>query len=831
MPLTAPSSALVRPDLVLDIGPDVSLDVREFSVIEALSRLFVVELTCVSPDPDLDLESIVGRAGRFAIQRGESGQSRVFRGVVRTITQAEPEDKGLATYRLVIVPALWLLAQNRTYRIFQDQTDPATALSLVTAHGLSADARLAETYKPRRYRVQYAESDFAFASRLLEDAGVTYYFDTGGSGDGALVLTDKPSAGEPRAPLPFVGQPNDLLRQDFVTQVELRRAVTPGRYTQEDLDYRRPADFAVRASTASGLDVETHLELYHYNPGALLFAASASGADTPFADDRGPQRTDLVEGGRQTEKRLAAKRGAAKRCHFATSALDVRPGSVVSFLDHPHAELGPGRRFLVVAATLRGTATGAWSHRCEAQPVEAPFRPALVTPRPRANGVESATVVGPAGEEIHTDELGRARVHFHWDREGSFDASASCWIPVNQPWAGRSFGALNIPRIGQEVLVDFLGADPDRPVILGRVFTHQNPVPYDLPRFQDLQGFRSESTPKLPAGVARSGMLGGKTAGGGDGAGTAGPQSSPLGGGMPLSLADIAKALGGSRFFQGGSPDQTTHLWQGSELTMHDTQGAERVYMQAQKDLHKVVKNHHVEVVGHSKSEKIGTDNVRQVENSESFVVGSDRTGLVGGEQREVVQLAAYHQTVEGGHQFEAATSFSSRSTDHTFVTEETFGSQAPMQAFASRDLMKFTCGDSMLLLKPEGIVIQGAVTHLDPGDAFVAALLQGHSMLSAKLFAETAAVRDAERKRAAEIRDAFDNTTALYNHLPENGQYEPNGTAFQTLDDLHYQAWRDDLGGLKPPPTIEEYRRLITGDFEVPPVLTPSPVTPAVDA
>ena len=118
--------------------------------------------------------------------------------------------------------------------------------------------------------------------------------------------------------------------------------------------------------------------------------------------------------------------------------------------------------------------------------------------------VESATVVGPAGEEIHTDEFGRVRVQFHWDREGSRDDKSSCWVPVSQNWGGASFGAVSLPRVGQEVLVDFLGGDPDRPVIMGRVFTATQPVPYELPRFKTMTGFRSETYPRPKPGGGRA---------------------------------------------------------------------------------------------------------------------------------------------------------------------------------------------------------------------------------------------------------------------------------------------------------------------------------------
>lgn len=760
-PVSDALGSLTSPALKIEVTGGAPLDVREFRIKEALSSLFSVDLVCVSTDPDIDFEAVIGGPACFTIEHAVPGQTRVFRGIVERCSQRVCEAQGLlSTYALTLVPELWLLTQNRTYRVFQDKADPDVALAVIGAWGLSPSASLTESYKARRYRVQYAESDFAFAARMLEDAGVTYLFDTGEEGGGALVVHDAPEVREPRgAPLPFVAKPTPSLRYDFVTDVRFVRAIKPGRYTQEDLDYRRPPTFPVRASSASGLDVEAALEVYHYNPGSFLFAAPGGG-DTPAADDRGAQRTDLAEGGRQTGKRLDAKRGPARRVSFVTSALDVRPGSIVSFTGHPRDDLGPSRSFLVVASTLSGTATGKWLHACEAQPVTSRFRPPLASPRPKAHGVESATVVGPSGDEIHTDEFGRVRVHFHWDREGASDATSSCWIPVSQPWGGTSFGALNIPRVGQEVLVDFLGADPDRPVVMGRVFTKTNPPPYELPRFKDLQGLRSESTPRLPSGAARSGMLGGATAGGGDGSGSAGPQSSPLGGGVPLSMDQIAGLVTGSRFFQAASPGGATHAWQGSELTMHDPQGSERVYLQAQKDLHKVVKNNQVSVVGHAKTETIGTDNIRHVGNREAFHVGSDRTGVVNGEMREVVQLATLRQSVTEGQQYEAGETYTSRSRDVRFVTEETWASDAQVHVFASADILKLVCGSAQIVMRPDGIVIQGPLTHLNPGQDFVARALQGHSMA----VAATLAPGDKQRR---DFRRVFEEVSRDLGYRP----------------------------------------------------------------
>ncbi len=182
-------------------------------------------------------------------------------------------------------------------------------------------------------------------------------------------------------------------------------------------------------------------------------------------------------------------------CTFETNVIDLSPGMVMSLLDHPRSELGPGEKLLVLESTLSGN-IDSLTHAVEVKSAASPYRPPLRTPKPKAMGVESATVVGPKGEEIHTDEFGRVRCHFHWDRQSKMDEKSSCWIHVSQSWAGAGYGTTHLPRIGQEVLVDFLGADPDRPVIVGRVYTDLEKTPYKLPEHKTQTGWKSNSTGK-----------------------------------------------------------------------------------------------------------------------------------------------------------------------------------------------------------------------------------------------------------------------------------------------------------------------------------------------
>ena len=161
---------------------------------------------------------------------------------------------------------------------------------------------------------------------------------------------------------------------------------------------------------------------------------------------------------------------------------------------HVRAELGADKPLLITETILTGDVTEELTMRCRATPGDVPFRSPVSTPKPKVSGVETATVVGGAGDEIHTDEFGRIRVHFHWDRQSAMNDDSSCWVTVSHPWAGTGFGGMNIPRVGQEVVVDFLGGDPDKPVVIGRVYTALQQVPFKLPDNKTQSGWKSNST-------------------------------------------------------------------------------------------------------------------------------------------------------------------------------------------------------------------------------------------------------------------------------------------------------------------------------------------------
>lgn len=529
-------------------GSDDSLSVRRFSIREGLSQLFEVSAVALSPNSDIDLDAIVGRPASFQLQSGlahAASPARAWTGICSLLEQIRTEPHGLSTYQVRIVPALWLLTQRRGYRVFQHSTIPDIVSSILQEWSIPATWRIDRAAYPRlEYRVAYDETDFAFVSRLLEEAGISYFFADDGDGHAQLVLADEPQAREPRAggPIRHVDNPNQAAEREHVTEVRIAREIGPGRLTIRGFDFRRKVDVPLVAEAPHVSGPEQRLERHVYAPGAFL-AEGGKPADTPVADDKGAVRADEKVGLLRATRLLDAERGASRRIAFRTNVVDLAPGTVFSIDGHAREDLGPTRALLATELHLEGDPTTEWTLSGRAVLADRPHRPLHKTPKPHVSSVQSAVVVGPRGEDIHTDELGRVRVQFHWDREGRLDENSSCWIRVSQGWAGGGFGLLALPRVGHEVVVGFFEGDPDQPVIVGRIFNGGSRIPYKLPEHRTVSAFRTATSP----------------------------------------------ATGGY-----------------SELRFDDARGAELLHVQAERDLTKIVKLDETETTGRDRILQVG---------------------------------------------------------------------------------------------------------------------------------------------------------------------------------------------------------------------------------
>ena len=708
--VAAPMADLLQSnDSVVTVASGDSLDVRTVRISEGVSSLFRIELTAVSRNQDIDFAEVVGCAASLFISR--AGTNRAWDGVVEDVEQTRVEAVGFASYALTIVPKLWLATQRQNYRVFQYLSELDIVQKLLGEHGVRFANQTHLGYKPRKFVMQYGETDFAFISRMLESIGVAYTFEPGDGGLTMMLCDTLESRRSNVEPLPFFDEPPETARR-WATKLSVRQRVRPGKRRVQDLDYRKPATAQPVLDAAHGLPQEQPLEIVEWSPGAFLFEAQAGG-DTPSADDRGVARTDTGAGSTLVQNRLLADRSTARAVAFTTPAIDLVPGGTLSITGHPHREV-EGQPLLVLRAVITGSATGEWRSVLECGATDQPYRPAMVTPKPRIIGVESAAVVGPDAEEIHTDEFARVRVQFHWDREGQRDDKSSCWVPVNQPWGGSGFGAINLPRVGQEVLIEFLAGDPDRPVVMGRVFTKTHPAPYKLPQFKTVSGIRSNTSPRMIGGgsgddgfAPRAPLpLGSEPMiGGGQDAGTSG---SLLGGpGEPFDMSKLTETLQ-HPFFDASAPDDQTVGWDGNEMSFYDQPGQQQLYMQAQKDLRQVVKDSMTSLVGNSRSAMIGTDDITWVGNRQQTVVGDNQATHVG-QHRTVTVGATQSHTVTGDISLDGK-------ANQSYTITEKWDSKAKIQDHTGEEMLVLTVGTSQIVMRPSFIIIQGDDVFINPG-------------------------------------------------------------------------------------------------------------------
>jgi type VI secretion system secreted protein VgrG len=568
-----------------------SLSVRHFAVREEMSRLFDVAVLARSPHDEIDLETIVGQPAGFALASDSTylrNTTRVWTGICSHMELLQVEPTGLSTYFVKIVPSLWRTTLRRNNRIFQHLTIPDIVQKVLTDWQITPELRLTAQYQKYEYRVQYGETDFAFVNRLLEEAGIAYFFSHDGSSS-ALVLSDQPTQGDARSPLLYVDHAHGPVERDIVTKVKLAQRVKPGRFTVRDFDFRNRLDYQLFSAAQATTAPELPYELYDYEPGAFWFEPG-QGGDTPVADDKGVARTSEKEGNRLVTRDLDGERRARRRVAFDTSVADLSPGVLMTIDAHPRNDIAD-KKLLVVQSSIEGTPIGEWQMTGESVYTDVTYRPERRTPRPRIHGVQSAVVVGPPGEEIYVDEFGRVRVQFHWDREGKYNDQSSCWMRVNQGWAGAGYGLLNLPRVGQEVLVEFFEGNPDRPVVTGRVFSQTRRVLYKLPDEKTKSGWKSETSP------------------------------------------------GGGGF---------------NELSFEDAAGREEIHIQAQKDFTELVKHDQSSTVLNNRSASITANDSMTVGANQSFSVDLNQSHTIGQSQTNDVgesrlTTIAHADTIDAG--------------------------------------------------------------------------------------------------------------------------------------------------------------------------------------
>ncbi|TIL62252.1 MAG: type VI secretion system tip protein VgrG [Mesorhizobium sp.] len=523
---------------------------------DEISRCLAYTVGFVSSSPEIDPLKMLG--GAVSIE-GESDPKRWFSGLVSEFRLTRIEDR-LAYYEAVIRPWLWFLGNTTDCRIFQNMSVIEIVEEVFSKYSTAKfEKRLQGSYPPREYCVQYDESDLDFVQRLLEHEGILYFFEHD-EGKHTLVLADamsklKPAPGYEKVPYHFEGQGS---RRDveYITEWIPGSSVRPGAYVHTDYDFEKPgAD--LMAKSAQPFSHKLAAGENYRQPGAHL--------DVGRGDSLAAIRREEIQAVHQRIAAVGTVRGLYSGCTFK---LDGFPRE------------DQNQEYLVVSAEYRLFDPG---YRALADvksenfkvilgvaPTALVYRPPRVTTRPIMRGPQTATVVGPSGEEIFTDKYARVKVQFHWDRLGKKDQNSSCFVRVSQTWAGSGWGFIQIPRIGQEVIVDFIEGDPDLPIITGRVYNASQMPPYGLPGSATQSGWKSDSS------------------------------------------------KGGGGY---------------NELMFEDKAGSELVNFQAQKDHNLLIKNDRTKLVQHDQSDRVDHDAKHSVGHNLDEDVGNNKTVKVGVDQ------------------------------------------------------------------------------------------------------------------------------------------------------------------------------------------------------
>ena len=495
MPLFSDDNRLLK--LTTPLGKDALL-VLGFSGVERVSGLFEFVIDLVGERTSMaDFAQVVGAEATLEINAGgtesESPGKRKIHGLVTrfsssgavTSVQSAPgQTIDYMSYSMVLSPSLWNLTRASDNRIFQDKTGKQIVEAVLQGRGISNFALSVASALSRTYCVQFAETDFAFVSRLLEDEGIYYYFDQDDSGH-QIKISDTKGGGPvcgPAAGIEFRPGGPGTDKACVISAWREQRSVITAKYALKSYNFETPAtDLTANVDTTVTVGKNAKLERYDYS------------------DDYGA----VADGSTRAKFRIEAAEAEHQRFHGASNCAFLIAGRTFKLKNHIRADQNTDYMLLEVqhqarnnnyGMFLEGEDEGYYGNRFECMLKTVQYRPPLVTPLPRMHGVQSAVVVGPQSEEIYTDKYGRIKVQFHWDRLGQKNESSSCWMRVAQSWASNLWGAQFIPRVGQEVLVDFVDGDPDRPLVTGALYNAQKMPPYALPDNKTQSGVKSRSS-------------------------------------------------------------------------------------------------------------------------------------------------------------------------------------------------------------------------------------------------------------------------------------------------------------------------------------------------
>jgi len=549
------------------LGANVLL-LQGFSGTESISRLFSYQLELASENDAITPQNIVGKSVTWSVSRIDEAP-RYFNGFVCRFIAGAVNRRGLRTYRAEVVPWPWFLTRSTNCRIFQNQSTREIIETVFGDFGFNDfEFDLKGSYAKREYCVQYRETAFNFVSRLMEHEGIFYFF-RHEDGKHTLVMADRFSAYQD-CPENHVEYSPDSLAPNHITSWEHQYEFRSGKWTRTDYNFQMPSNRLLTSTgTMINLPDAKKYEIFDY-PGEYFLEAEGE-----------PVTKVRME---EEEVGFDVATGSSQCCTFTPCGKFTLEGHgvaaenstyVITSIQHSATESSYGS----------SAAGSSYSNVFTCIPASVTFRPSRTTPKPMVQGPQTAVVTGPPGEEIYVDKYGRVKVQFFWDRKGKKDEKSSCWIRVSQEVAGKGFGAMVIPRMGQEVIVDFLEGDPDRPLITGRVYNAEQMPPYGLPDQKVVSGTKS-------------------------------------------------KTYKGSGY---------------NEMIFNDTPGKELIRVHGQYDMDSTINNDLREHVLNNRSRDVAVNETISIGSNQSSTIGADRTESVGSNEKitigasKTVSVAASH--------------------------------------------------------------------------------------------------------------------------------------------------------------------------------------------
>jgi type VI secretion system secreted protein VgrG len=548
---------------------------------EALSTVSEFDLQCVSPSPDIEATDLLGKSATIEIAT-QDGSSRFLNGIVTQFSYVGPDGSaGLQyKYRARLNSWLYLADKHADCKIYQQKNIPAIIREALQDFEMPFEIKLMDSYAPREYVVMYNETTLNFVKRLAEEAGI-YFYTRHADGSHVICFTD---GGHPTLPeyatIPFL-TPNQrtLDAEEYISEWEVQHEVHSGRYVTSSYNFKTPDAHLDKIDLMPKEHTFDALETYEWHGGY----------------------PDHDEGAKLARVRREQQQLDFQTINARSNVRGIAPGYLFKLTDHPTRK--SNAEYLIVSALYQfqenpdtSRSDGEYTHWAldfTVKPSGDRYQPPRITSKPKVSGPHSAKISGPAGADHWCDKWGRVKVQFPWDRYGKNDENSSCWIRVSTPSAGSNFGGIHVPRIGHEVIVEYLNGDPDLPIITGSVYNQNQMPPWDL-----------------PANASQSGF--------------------------------ISRSLGKS------------HIGNANALRFEDKKGQEQVWIQAERNMDTAVENDETHHVMHDRTKNVGNDETVGVQrnraasvgNNEDVSVGNNRTKQVG--QDETISI--------GGNRTESVT-------------------------------------------------------------------------------------------------------------------------------------------------------------------------------